>query len=218
MIEFKLGTNFDKDIIPIIGELNKKHVNKKITEVYGSIRRHGFYAARPHFRLPEVDLDSAADFIEDLHKINVEFNYTLNSIFPGSKRSFYNSNLAELTQILFELKDIGVDRITISNPFLFELIKELGYLDKFQFEVSTIAHLDTVSQIKYYYDKYGITKFCGNLLKNRNFQFLRSAAKFCNDNNLKYEVMVNEFCSVGNKTILHIVFIEILVIFVMLQI
>lgn len=198
MQEFKLGTNFNFDILPVIQKLNSSYNDRKITEVYGSIRRHAFYAARPHFRIPEVSLEDLNDFVKRLHSIGVEMNYTFNSIFPGSKAMFNNSLFEnEFIKYLNELFEIGVDRITIANPFLLELIKTAKFLDKFKFEISTIAHIDTVSQIKYYYEKYGVDKFCGNLLKNRNFEFLKSAANFCNKNNLKYEVMVNEFCSVG---------------------
>jgi hypothetical protein len=67
-------------------------------------------------------------------------------------------------------------------------------------ELSTIAHVDTVSQIRYLYEEYGkmgLDKICGNLLKNRSFEFLRGAAAVCEKTGLAYEMMVNEFCGVG---------------------
>jgi collagenase-like PrtC family protease len=66
-------------------------------------------------------------------------------------------------------------------------------------EISTIAHLDTITQIKYYRDMFGVDKICGNLLKNRNIKFLSTAAEWCNKNGVMYELMVNEFCGVGGE-------------------
>jgi collagenase-like PrtC family protease len=35
-------------------------------------------------------------------------------------------------------------------------------------------------------------------MKNRSVKFLRNAAKYCNDNDVQLELMVNEFCGVGS--------------------
>lgn len=60
--------------------------------------------------------------------------------------------------------------------------------------ISTIAHIDTLTQIKIWNEKYNVSRVCMNLLKNRDVCFLRGAAKYCQKQGIDIELMVNEFC------------------------
>lgn len=54
-----------------------------------------------------------------------------------------------------------------------EIIRRVS--DKIGIEVSTIAHLDSLTQIKIWQELYGITKICIGLNKNRDINFLSAA-------------------------------------------
>jgi len=196
MNNFKVGVNFDFDLLQSIIELNKESTGGKITELYGSIRLHSALAARPDFRLPDVTQIQLEDYVRIANGNGIKFNYTLNSILPyGSKTEMYKYRY-EIADLINYLDAIGVYRITVANPLMLEIIRNYAKSD-IEVEISTVAHIDTITQIKYYHEKYGVNKICGNLNKNRDFEFLKKAAKYCNDNGIIYELMANEFCGVG---------------------
>lgn len=194
---FKVGVNFDKELIPVFEELNDKYHDKSvISEVYGSIRLHSAFAARPDFRLPDVSLMEFKDYVKRLDEAGIKFNYTLNSIMPFGSKCELAKKANLVKSLIYFLEDAGVYRVTVANPMMLEMIRNVAKSD-IKIEVSTIAHVDTVTQIKYLKDTYNIDKVCGNVLKNRDFNFIGSAARYCNDNGIIYELMANEFCGVG---------------------
>lgn len=196
---YKLGSNFDPALITKVAELNAKYKDQgvQVDEFYGSDRDHAFLAARPDFRLPDVNQKELEQYVRASLDAGINFNYTMNSINPGSKREL-QSKQSEIKAFIKYLEDIGVHRITAANPIIFEMVRSVSSTMKL--EVSTIMHVDTVTQIKYLKDTFDIDKICGNLLKNRNKRFLKGAAEYCNANDVKYEIMVNEFCGVGSET------------------
>lgn len=198
MNKFKVGVNFDFDLLDKFNELNKIHKCNKITELYGSTAEWSSLAARPTFRLPDIDSKTLELYVKKAKDYNIDFNYTLNSFVPfGSKVEMCN-NLSKIVDYVKLLESIGVYRLTIANPIMLEVIRKYAKSD-IEIEISTCAHIDAVSQIKYYHEKYGVNKVCGNLNKNRDFNFLKVASQYCNDNGIIYELMANEFCGVGGS-------------------
>lgn len=200
MFHFKVGTSFDMSVIDKVKELNEKYAGRSVvTEFYGSLRSDAQFAARPNFRLPDLYDDHFIEFVNAAHDIGVKVNYTLNSIMPfGSKRAFVNSKYRTLDLLgFFDAND--VDLITVGSPILLEMIKQYYPDHKFDIEVSTIMHVDTLTQIKYLHDMYGVKKVCGNLMKNRDFEFTKRASDLCRSLGIQYELMVNEFCGVGTS-------------------
>lgn len=196
MADYKLGCNFDFDLINKVKDLNDQYSKNRISEFYGSERRMAFLTARPSFRLPEISKDHLEEFVKQTRDIGVIFNYTCNTIFPGSK-SFLMSKKDEIKDFVNYLWNIGVEQLTVSNPILMDLIREAN--DQIGLEVSTIMHIDAITQIKYLKEMYDINKVCGNLIKNRHIEFLKREAKYCNNNGINLELMVNEFCGVGGE-------------------
>lgn len=197
MNKFKLGTNFDYKLIYEIAEANDKHENAKVTELYGSIRQHAALAARPDFRLPDINEHDLEEYVKFADIYGIKFEYTLNSINPYGSRVECAKHVDDIKRLVRRLYDMGVHRISVANPMLLEIVKYVRPCP--QIEISTVAHIDTVTQIKYYYDVYGATKVCANLNKNRDFKWLKAAAKWCNEHGVELELMANEFCGIGNS-------------------
>lgn len=192
MNTFKIGTNFDLALLDKIVELNKKYPGSLINEVYGSTREMAFVAARPDFRLPDVKNSQLEEYVRRCNELGICFNYTLNTINPGSKRELVEWKKQAIQDYVKYLESIGVWRITIANPVIMEIVREVSDIE---IEVSTILHVDAVTQIKYLYDQYKIKKVCCGIHKNRSVSFLKRAAEYCNANGIIFEVLVNEFCS-----------------------
>lgn len=198
MNKFKCGTNFDFELLDKIAEQNELHENAKVTELYGSIRKHAELAARPDFRLPDITEKELEAYVKVALDRNIKFEYTLNSINPYGSRVELAKHIDYIKALVRRLHNMGVYRVSVANPMLLEVINYVQPCP--QIEISTVAHIDTVTQIKYYHDTYGATKVCANLNKNRDFAWLKSAAKWCKANGVELELMANEFCGVGNDT------------------
>lgn len=190
----KIGSNFDYLLIDKIKEINDKHTETIIDEVYGSRRESAMLVARPAFRLPDIDRKDFCKYVRQLKNAGISFNYTLNSSYLGSKEEIQKNEGSILEYISF-LSGSGVDIITVTLPLMAEFIRSID--KRIGIEISTIAHIDTVTQVAIWRERYGICKVCGNLYKNREVKFLKSLADYCNTNNIVLSVMVNEFCGNG---------------------
>lgn len=190
----KIGSNFDFSMIDKIRELNDKYPKNIIDEVYGSRRESSNLTARPAFRIPNIDRQAFCDYVQKLKNEGISFNYTLNSSYVGSKEEIKKNEKTILEYISF-LSCAGVDIITVTLPLMAEFIRFINA--DIGIEISTIAHIDTVTQVAQWKERYGIRKICGNLHKNREIKFLKSLADYCNTNDIVLSIMVNEFCGNG---------------------
>lgn len=186
----KTGAIFRDEFINIIKKINSRKENL-IDEVYGSIALHERYTARPMFRLPNISMEQLKDFVARLRRLNVKFNYTLNTSYIGG-RDDLNDERIKIRKIVRELGNIGIMDYTVTLPIIAEIIRE--ELPNAGICVSTIAHIDTITQIKMWKEKYDVTGICMNLLKNRDICFLKNSVKYCSSKSIKIELMVNEFC------------------------
>ena len=121
--EYKVGVNFDEKLLDKIIELNSKFENSKITELYGSNLETADLAARPDFRLPDIDFNNIERYVRKAKENGINFNFTLNSIMPfGSKIELFQ-HLDYITYLIKKLESIGVKRVTIANPLMLEIIR-----------------------------------------------------------------------------------------------
>ena len=197
MANFKLGCNFDLSLIDRVSQLNYQYSKRaRINEFYGSDRRMAYLTARPDFRLPEISKQYFEKYIERCNENSIDFNYTMNTINPGSK-GFLIEKKNEIMDFVRYLESIGVRRVTIANPVLMEIVRETT--STLGIDVSTVFHIDAISQAKFLKEKYNVEKICCNLIKTRHIRFLKNLAKYCNNNNIMLEHMVNEFCGVSGE-------------------
>ena len=191
MVFYEIGTNFDPHLIDGIEKLNSLSRNSRIVQFYGSDRAFAFLAARPDFRLPAVNGKSLSKYVRRCHEAGITFNYTINTMYPGTKRSLASKRQAILDRIRF-VEDIGSATVTVAHPLIAEFVREVS--PRLGIQVSTISHIDTVTQIKVWKQQYGITSVCGNLLKNRSVRFLKREARYCRKEKIALVLMANEFC------------------------
>lgn len=189
-----MGCNFSYEFLDIVNELNTSTDDVSINEIYGSTDEHSYLVARPKFRLPDICRNDFENYVKKAMNLGVSYNYTLNSNFIGSKVEIQKKE-KDIKQYIKYLCDIGVSTITISLPILAEFIRDVD--KNIGIEISTIAHIDTLTQIKMWKEKYNISKACGNVMKNREVKFLTNAAAFCSENDIVLTLIANEFCGNG---------------------
>lgn len=195
--QFKVGCNFDMALIDKAVELNEKYKGKaEIKEWFGSDASNDQVTARPKWRLPDINKKYFEEFVKKSLDNNIIFNYTMNSIQPYGSKTNMLAHKQEIQDFAKWLEDIGVYRITFANPMMAMFIREVSNIE---LEGSCILHVDTVTQMKYYHETLGVNKFCNSILKNRDRDFLKNAAKYCNENHIILELLANEFCGVAGK-------------------
>lgn len=196
-VSYSLGCNFDPALISAVAEMNASTRGGRVDEFYGSTRADASLSARPTYRLPPVTRQELSTYLGACREAGILFNYTLNTPRLGSKREV-SARRGDIKETIKTLLGIGVDRFTVASPLMAELVREVS--EDIPLEVSTIAHIDTVTQIKFWHDRYIISAVCGSILKNRNIRFLMNAAAYCQKTGLTYRAIVNEFCGVGSPS------------------
>lgn len=191
----KVGCNFSNEFIDILDSINSNHTYTKVNEIYGSTSELSFLTARPLYRLPNVSRNEFREYVKRAKSKMIDFNYTLNANYIGDGKRIL-SEKKKIQEFISFLIDCGVSIITVSIPLIAELVRDID--EDIGIEVSTIAHIDTITQIRIWNERYNIVKVCGNLIKNREIGFLTSAAQYCNKNDIKYSIIVNEFCGNGS--------------------
>lgn len=194
MNSFKLGCNFSNELPEIIRHLNSEYPQNRIVELYGSRGESHYYAARPEYRLHHIDKCLFARYIDELRKIGVAFNYTLNSSFIGGKETILSQE-SDIKDYISFLICAGVQTITVTIPYMAEIVRSVSR--DVGLEVSTIAHIDSVTQAKIWLEKYAINKICISLNKNRDITFLSRMADYCASNGIIVTLLANEFCGNG---------------------
>ena len=192
---YKVGCNFDPELINVVKELNEKYKNHgRIVELFGSDRDTEEVTARPGWRLPKISKEYFADYVKKLNDIGVKFNFTMNSIIPYGSKVEMVKHKKDIQDLVKWLESIGVYRLTIANPEILIMVREVSNIE---IEMSCITHIDTVTQMKYYHETFGVNKFCCSILKNRNKEFLIRAQDYCNRNGCILEIMCQEMCGVA---------------------
>ena len=179
----------------MVKELNEKYKNHgRIVELFGSDRDTEEVTARPGWRLPKISKEYFADYVKKLNDIGVKFNFTMNSIIPYGSKVEMVKHKKDIQDLVKWLESIGVYRLTIANPEILIMVREVSNIEV---EMSCITHIDTVTQMKYYHETFGVNKFCCSILKNRNKEFLIRAQDYCNRNGCILEIMCQEMCGVA---------------------
>ena len=138
MMKLSVTTNFDDKLIE---ELKKYPVY----EVYGKLQEDYIGGGRPSNTLKSVDKTRLEEHIKKVRDSNIKFNYLLNGACLANKEQDveWQKNVREF---LDYLKEIGVNALTVTNPFLLQIIKK--YYDCFTVRISTFACIDSYEKAK----------------------------------------------------------------------
>ena len=180
-MKFSVGTNWNQDLLDVFRD------TKEIYEVYGSPNENIFGNGRPSFILGKVSQDEMKEYIAKLHAMGKEFNCSMNAPCLGNME-FENETHEKLIEYFQWLVDIGVDGVTVSIPYLIEIIKK--QFPQLKVKASIIAQIDSVSKAKYY-ESMGADEIVLHYMINRDFKLLE---QFRKSMNCKLSLLVNDAC------------------------
>ena len=112
----------------------------------------------------------AEEYIAQAHSAGLKFDYLLNAPSMGNMEWDENTH-HELLEHLNWIRSIGVDSVTVSIPYLIELIK--SQFPQLQVRVSTIAHVSSVARAKAL-EALGADSITLDINVNRDFSVLKA--------------------------------------------
>jgi len=181
-MKISLATNFDDNLIDQIKEYN-------IYELYGKLNYDIIGGGRATNYLKKLDKTDFERHVKKVREAGINFNYLLNSacLENLNQDKEWKNNIKEF---LDYLKNIGVNHLTICNPYLLEFVKKY-YDNDFIIRISSFACIDSYNKAKYW-EELGADILCLDFCKvNRNFEML----KYMSENlKCKLELLCTNSC------------------------
>ena len=183
-MKISLATNFDDELIEKVKEY-------PIYEVYGKLNEDIIGGGRPSNYLKNLDAKKFENHVKKVRSHGFNFNYLLNSACLAN----YNQEeiwVKNVIEFLSYLKSINVNALTITNPYLVDLVKR-NFGNDFIIRVSSFACIDNYEKAKFW-DQLGVDIICVDFCKvNRNFKML----KYMVDNlNCKIELLPLKYINI----------------------
>jgi collagenase-like PrtC family protease len=181
---------WNDEIADWMGEMNDIHRNTTgvvVSDVFGSIPGDPIGCSREASRLPVIDWKTFENYVRRLNNNGIEMNYVFNTFSFGAIQDF-KDNYDNMVDFLKKLEQVGINIVTVTLPLIMEMIRK--EVPNMQINVSTITHVDTIQQAKYYVEQLGVKRITLKLDSNRDFKFLEQLAKLDCD----IELMATEFC------------------------
>ena len=140
--KFSLAANYDPELVPALAAY-------PVDEVYGKFPADGVSGGRPRYLATPLSEADLGRYINVLDRHDIAFNYLLNGVCFGN-REWTRPWQKRVTALLSKLGNLGVHRVTVSTPFLLELIKRR--FPEFKVRVGIYAQVDTPRRASFWED------------------------------------------------------------------
>lgn len=127
MIKLCVPGRFEPELVDRLAEINSSAGGAAtVHEVYGSLSKSVVGSGRPAMRLAqqggEPTFETVGDFVRRAHDAGIRVNYLLNSIVL-SNGEYTTRGRREILDYVARIDEAGVDIVTISVPYLMELVR-----------------------------------------------------------------------------------------------
>ena len=138
--KFSLAANYDPELVPSLALY-------PVDEVYGKFPTDGVSGGRPRYLATPLSQTDLQRYIRLLDRHGIAFNYLLNGACFGN-REWTRPWQKKVMALLDKLGDWGVRRLTVSTPFLLELVKRR--FPEFKVRVGIYAQVDTPRRARFW--------------------------------------------------------------------
>ena len=174
-------TNWDPDLILPLSELEAG------VQIYGVLPTSMIGSGGSGPDNIRMVADQVEEYIEQAHSAGLKFDYLLNA--PSMSNMEWDENThRELLMHLDWITSIGADSVTVTIPYLVELIKH--QFPRLNVRVSTIAHVNSVARAKFF-EALGADSITLDINVNRSFGALRAIR---NTVSCELTVLMNNLC------------------------
>ncbi len=139
---FSVAANYDPDLVPAIAAY-------PVDEVYGKFPADGIGGGRPAYMASPVSRRELRRYVGLLESHGIAFNYLLNGACFGN-REWTRAWQKKVTVLLARLQAMGIRRVTVSTPFLLDLVKKR--FPSFRVKVGIYAQVDTPRRARFWAD------------------------------------------------------------------
>jgi collagenase-like PrtC family protease len=179
-MRLSVATNWDPDLIDALSQF-------PIYELFGALASTPVGGGRPSFLLARSKEDQAEEYIHAVHRAGWTFNYLLNAPCMGNME--YDRDVhRDLIQHLGWLQEIGVDTVTVTIPYLLQIIKR--QFPKLRVKISVIAHVNSIARMQFY-EEMKADEIALDYMSNRDFKFLKRAKEV---SSCDLTLLVNDMC------------------------
>jgi len=161
---FSLAANYDLELVP-------KLAAYPVDEVYGKFADDKISGGRPRYLATPFSNTDLRQYIQLLEKYGISFNYLLNGSCFGNQE-WTRAWQKRLMSLLEKLGDMGVRRLTVSTPFLLELLKRR--FPEFKVRVGIYAQVDTPRRARFWEELGADAITLESFSINRDFRRLSS--------------------------------------------
>jgi len=174
-------TNWDPDLILPLSRLEAE------VQIYGVLPTSMIGSGGRGADNVHMAENQAEEYIERAHSAGLKFDYILNA--PSMFNMEWDENThRELLEQIRWITSIGVDSVTVSIPYLIELIKR--QFPQLDVRVSTIAHVSSVARAKLF-ESLGADSITLDINVNRDFTLLKAIRSAVN---CGLTVLLNNLC------------------------
>ena len=184
-----LPTSFTDEFVLNIAELNRQFEKdgRKVYELYGSFQNGIFHSARPAKYLPLISRSAFKQHVKLALEHGIRFNYLLNGT-SYANAEYTHGGRTELEELLQFLCDCGVSSVTVTAPYIIDIIK--SRFPDLEVLVSTIGYVGAKRGITQY-EEIGANRIVLDVEVNRDFKFLRRVMP---KSKVDLEIVVNPVC------------------------
>jgi collagenase-like PrtC family protease len=141
-ISLTVPSNWDNNLVSEIERINTQDdFTVKVGQVYGAVLTN---IGDGRMDTPQLQESELRDHIERIHKIGLPFNFLLNAPSMGGVEHV-QAHRTYIVDTIKWVEGLGVDMVTISNPFLGELIE--SYCPRLKLKISTIVDVKTIQSV-----------------------------------------------------------------------
>jgi collagenase-like PrtC family protease len=180
-MQLLVPTNWDPELILPLSKL------EAAIELYGVLPTSmiGSGGSGPdNVRMVENQVE---EYIEQANSVGLKFDYLLNA--PSMSNMEWDKNThQELLMHLNWISSIGADGVTVTIPYLIELIKRR--FPRLKVRVSTIAHVNSVARAKFF-ESLGADSITLDINVNRDFKLLKAIR---NAVSCELTILLNNLC------------------------
>ena len=174
-------TNWDPDLILPLSRLEAE------VQIYGVLPTSMIGSGGRGADNVHMAENQAEEYIERAHSAGLKFDYILNA--PSMFNMEWDENThRELLEQIRWITSMGVDSVTVSIPYLIELIKR--QFPQLDVRVSTIAHVSSVARAKLF-ESLGADSITLDINVNRDFTLLKAIRSAVN---CGLTVLLNNLC------------------------
>ena len=166
-VKFSLAANYDPDLVP---EISKYPVD----DVYGKLPADGISGGRPRYMATPLSKRKLQGYVRLLEKHGIAFNYLINGSCMGN-REWTRGWQKKIMSLLEMIESMGIRRVTVSTPYLLELVKKR--FPEFKARVGIYAQVDTPSRARFWEDLGADSITLESFSINRDFDRLGSIRK-----------------------------------------